>query len=162
MTTEFFRLISRPCSHRSIPSSEQNSKCIHHGRDEPGHDEFSCEITDARNADGQITHRIASGLSALETLAQERHLRPSLPSSSPALSERCGSASRSCLANDPHRRVGCSPALFIPRACHSLLGRKKGRRPIWRSGGGILGAIQGYFRQGNRKGTAMPQVNIVR
>jgi hypothetical protein len=27
------------------------------GRDKPDHDEFSCEITDAQNADDKITHR---------------------------------------------------------------------------------------------------------
>jgi hypothetical protein len=50
------------------------------------------------------------------------------------------------LGNDPHRGVGCSPSAFISGARHSLLGRKKGRRPIWRSGRGILGALQGHFR----------------
>jgi hypothetical protein len=64
--------LAAPQPQIDFQSSEQNAKCIRHGRDKAGHDEFSCEITDAENADDKITHRIASALSALETLAQER------------------------------------------------------------------------------------------
>jgi hypothetical protein len=55
--------------------------------------------------------------------------------SSQALSARCGSASRSCSVNDTHLCAGYGPAVPGPGLCGSLLGREKGRRPIWRGSG---------------------------
>jgi hypothetical protein len=78
--------------------------------------------------------------------------------SSPALSGRYGSASRSCSANDPRIRCSYSAAGFISRACRSLLGREEGRRRIWRGRRGILGAIQRHFGEGDRESPAMPQI----
>src|SRR6266480_7371175 len=37
----------------------------------------------------------------------------------------CGSASRSCSANDSPHYDGCSPSAFISGACLSLLGREE-------------------------------------
>jgi len=67
-------------------------------------------------------------------------------------------ASRSCSANDLHSAAYRGLAALIPCAGHSLLGREESRRAIWRGGCGILGTREGYFRQGNREGEAMPQI----
>ena len=48
---------------------------------------------------------------------------------------------------------------FISGAGGSLLGSEAGRRAIWRGGRGILGALEGHFREGNREGEAMPQID---
>ena len=76
--------------------------------------------------------------------------------SSPDLSGRCGSAPRSCSANDPHSSGCCRAAGFMSRAGLSVLGCEESRRAIWRGGGGVLGPGQRYFRQGHREGEAMP------
>jgi len=78
--------------------------------------------------------------------------------SSQGLSGRCGSASRSCSANDLHSAAYRGLAALIPCAGHSVLGREESRRAIRRGGCGILGTREGYFRQGNREGEAMPQI----
>ena len=76
--------------------------------------------------------------------------------SSPGLSARCGSASRSCSANDPCQCGGCGAAVVSPRTRLPLLGGQEGRRPVRRGSRGILGASKGDFRPGNRESTAMP------
>ena len=43
-----------------------------------------------------------------------------------------------------------------------LLGGEKSRRPVWRGGCGILGARQGHFREGNRKGEAVFEMILSR
>ena len=74
-------------------------------------------------------------------------------------SGRSGSASRSCSANDIHISAGCCAAGVISRTGRSLPGCEACRRALWRGGGGILGAVEGYFRQGDREGEAMPQID---
>jgi hypothetical protein len=74
-----------------------------------------------------------------------------------ALSVPSGLASRRRSPNDPHRRDGRRAAGVIPRACHPVLGRQEGGRPIWRSGGRGMGTRKGHFGQGNREGEAVSQ-----
>jgi len=78
--------------------------------------------------------------------------------SSPASSERYGSASRSCLENDPHVCAGYRAPGFNSGALHPVLGGEEGGRTIWRSCCRILGASEGHFRQGNRESPAVPEV----
>jgi hypothetical protein len=65
------------------------------------------------------------------------------------LSERYGSASRSCSANDTRISFDGCAAVVLSLAGSSLLGWEACRRSIWRVGGGSLGTVEGHFRQGD-------------